>query len=36
MINWQTVLQIISIALVGLAGPIVIIAISFKGGANSL
>lgn len=36
MINWQTVLQIISIALVGLAGPLVIVAISFRGGANNL
>nr|YP_007476328.1 Ycf12 [Diacronema lutheri]YP_009863849.1 photosystem II protein Ycf12 [Pavlova sp. NIVA-4/92]AGE93830.1 Ycf12 [Diacronema lutheri]QKE31180.1 photosystem II protein Ycf12 [Pavlova sp. NIVA-4/92] len=34
MINWQTVAQIFSIGLIGLAGPLIIIAISFKGGAN--
>lgn len=34
MINWQTVAQIISIGLIGLAGPIIIVAISFKGGEN--
>jgi hypothetical protein len=34
MINWQTVAQIISIALVALSGPLVIVAISFRGGAN--
>jgi len=32
MINWQTVGQIISIGLIGLAGPIIVVAISFKSG----
>jgi hypothetical protein len=34
MINWQTLAQIVSIGFIGLAGPIIIVAISFKGGAN--
>jgi len=34
MINWQTVAQIISIALIGLAGPAIIVALSFRSGNN--
>jgi hypothetical protein len=32
MINWTVVLQLLSVALVGLAGPLIVVLLAFRGG----